>query len=75
MEKQEIKRKFVINRGTSTVKLEDPDPTMAPSEVMSFYANHYPELNTSTVQGPELKEEDGSMAAIYTFKTVVGTKG
>lgn len=66
---QNMARKFVIDK--KTITLDDPNPKMAPDEVMSFYSNVYPELTTSTVHGPEI--EDGQ--AVYTFKTTVGTKG
>lgn len=53
------------------LELSDPDINMSPDEVMSFYSNTYPELTTSTVQGPKVSDDK----AEYEFKTVVGTKG
>lgn len=61
--------KRVFKHGSLT--LNDPDPSMSPEEVMSFYAGTYPELTTSNVHGP--KVEDG--VANYEFKTTIGTKG
>lgn len=61
--------KRVFKHGSRT--LNDPDPSMSPEEVMSFYAGTYPELTTSNVHGP--KVEDG--VANYEFKTTIGTKG
>ena len=53
------------------ITLNDPDPSMAPEEVMQFYTNTYPELTTSNVHGPEVNGDK----AVYKFKTTVGTKG
>lgn len=54
-----------------TITLTDPDPDMTPEQVIIFYSNQYPELTTSNVHGPEIKDD----AAVYMFKTTVGTKG
>lgn len=51
--------------------LKDPDPTMSPEDVMSFYTGTYPELTTSNVHGPKINND----VAEYEFKTTVGTKG
>lgn len=69
MEKIRLTRKFVIDK--KNVTLADPDQSMTPDQVMMFYSNTYPELVTSSVQGPEYKGDD----LVYTFKTTVGTKG
>lgn len=61
--------KRVFKHGTKTLK--DPDTTMSPEEVMSFYAGQYPELTTSNVHGPKVEGTE----AVYEFKTTVGTKG
>lgn len=53
------------------LELTDPNPEMAPEQVMSFYCNNYPELVVATVQGPTIEEDK----ALYEFKTTVGTKG
>lgn len=52
-------------------ELSDPDISMTPDDVMSFYSNTYPELTTSTVQGPKIEGD----TAVYEFITTVGTKG
>jgi len=52
-------------------ELADPNIAMSPDDVMAFYSNTYPELTTSTVQGPKVMED----RIEYEFKTVVGTKG
>lgn len=51
--------------------LADPDPSLTPDEVMAFYSNQYPELVTSNVFGPTMKNDE----AVYEFRTSVGTKG
>lgn len=69
MEKIQLKRKFVIDK--KNITLADPDTSMTPDQVMQFYSNTYPELVTSSVQGPEYQSD----CLVYTFKTTVGTKG
>lgn len=64
---QGVKRQF--KHGNR--QLDDPDPNMAPEEVMQFYAGTYPELTTSNVHGPKMEGD----VAVYEFKTTVGTKG
>lgn len=77
MEKTQLKRRFILQRGKNETPLADPDPTMTPDGVMTLYANTYPELNTSSVHGPEYRDnpKTGETEAVYTFKTTVGTKG
>ena len=53
------------------VELSDPDITMTPDDVMSFYSNQYSELTTSTIQGPTIEGDK----AMYHFLTTVGVKG
>ena len=64
---QGVKRQFKYGNR----QLDDPDPNMAPEEVMQFYAGTYPELTTSNVHGPKMEGD----VAVYEFKTTVGTKG
>ncbi len=52
-------------------ELSDPNISLSPDEVMSFYSNTYPELTTSAVHGPEINGD----TATYTFKSTIGTKG
>jgi len=66
-----LKRAFKIKRDGVNVELPDPNPDMTIEEVMQFHSGSYPELTTSTIEGPV---PDGDRA-IYTFKTTVGTKG
>ena len=47
------------------------NPSDSPEMVMGFYSNTYPELTTATVHGPTMKDD----AAVYEFKTTIGTKG
>lgn len=67
MEVINLKRKFVFNEDN----LDDPNPDFTVDEVMGFYSIKYPELTTASVSGPKVEGDN----AIYTFKTVVGTKG
>jgi PRTRC genetic system protein C len=53
------------------LELSDPGIDMPPDEVMSFYSNTYPELTTSTIQGPKMEED----RAVYSFKSTIGVKG
>lgn len=62
-----LKRVFKLKGKT----LPDPNPTFTPDEVMAFYSNQHPELVTSNVFGPTIEGD----AAVYEFKTTVGTKG
>ena len=65
-----IKRVFTFKKGTATITLDDPNPSDSPEMVMGFYSNTYPELTTATVHGPTMKDD----AAVYEFKTTIGTK-
>lgn len=53
------------------IELADPNENSTPEEVMNYYSNLYPELTTSTITGPTMKED----VQVFVFKTVVGTKG
>ena len=66
-----LQRVFTFKKDGNEVKLDDPNPNFTPDEVMTFYANSYPELTNSTVGDVEVKNDK----AIYVFKTTVGTKG
>lgn len=68
---QGMTREFHFQRNNKDVVLSDPDISMSPDEVMSFYSNTYPELTTSTVAGPSIKDDK----LVYKFKTTIGTKG
>lgn len=72
MEVNKLNRKFILARNNESVELADPNPSMQPKDVLSFYAaSGYPELNNATVIGPVIKDD----MMTFTFKTVVGTKG
>lgn len=66
-----LKRVFQLKKGSSTLKLDDPDSSLSLNEVMDFYSMNYPELTTATVQGPEIEND----RAVYLFKTTIGVKG
>jgi len=71
MEVTNLKRKFLFEKGNETVDLPDPNAEFSAEEVMQFYSTQYPQLTTSTVDGPKIQND----AAVYEFKTTVGTKG
>ena len=62
-----ISRTFKFNGMT----LADPSPEMDMETVKRFYANQYPELLNSTVEGPVTK----GTVSTYTFIRAVGAKG
>jgi PRTRC genetic system protein C len=53
------------------ITLEDPDPTLSIEKVKEFYANVYPELTQSDIDGPQ--DENGQI--VVEFEKTVGTKG
>ena len=69
--KTALKRTFNISKNGKKLSLPDPDPSMTPEQVMTFYSNQYPELTTSSVHGPEYHGDTMS----FEFKTTVGSKG
>ena len=66
-----LTRSFQFGKNGETIKLSDPNPNFTPDEVMSFYANTYPELTTASASGPEIKDDQ----CVFEFKTTIGTKG
>ena len=71
LEKQILKRVFVIGNDKDAIKLTDPDPDMTPEQVRKFYAGRFPQLVNSTTTGPIYDEDN----MVFTFKTGIGTKG
>jgi PRTRC genetic system protein C len=65
--KVSVKRIFKYN----SLILDDPDPKWNIEEVKDFYANAYPELTQSIIEGPDVSDE----GLTYTFRKSVGTKG
>lgn len=66
-----LDRKFRFKQNSTEIVLTDPDPARTPEQVMMLYSNQYPELTTATVHGPVFEDD----AAVYEFKTTIGTKG
>ena len=71
LEVKGLKRVFKMKKAGAYLVLDDPNPEMAPADVMDFYSMTYPELTTATVHGPEWEEDK----AVYRFKTTIGVKG
>lgn len=72
MEKISLKRVFIYKKGGKDIRLEDPDPQLAPEKVGVFYSGIHPELVNSSVTGPKYTE-DGE--AVYTLSSSMGRKG
>ena len=66
-----LPREFKFTHKGKAITLDDPNPNMTPSEVMSFYSNSYPQLTNGSVSAPEVK----ATKLVYTFSTTVGKKG
>ena len=71
LKKEALEREFILKRNGNETVLADPDPSMTPEQVMTFYTNTYPELVTSNVHGPVYRDKK----TVYTFKNSVVTKG
>lgn len=71
MEKIELKRVFTFRKNGKELKLEDPDPNLAPAKVAVFYSNQYPELLNASVTGPKYADDE----MVYSFSATMGTKG
>lgn len=67
MDIQNLTREFRYNG----VVLADPGQMLSLPQVRDFYANVYPEITSSDIEGPE---QVGNKQ-IYTFRRAVGTKG
>lgn len=68
MEIKELKREFVIKEGN--INLSDIDPNMPVEQIQQFYSTQYPQLTTATYE-KSFKNDKW----VYTFKSVIGTKG
>ena len=72
MERIELKREFIWKSARNgTITLQDPDADMTPNEVLGHFSLLHPELNNASCTGPEIRSDK----KIYTFSSVVGTKG
>ncbi len=68
MEIKELTRKFVIKE--TNTELPDIDPNMPVELIQQFYATQYPQLTTATFERAYDNDK-----WVYTFKSVIGTKG
>jgi PRTRC genetic system protein C len=64
-----LPREFVFEKGSSTVRLPDPNPDMSVEDVLTYYAPQYPELTTALIEVPKI--EKGK--SVYKVTTTVGT--
>lgn len=71
MNKEILKRVFVVKVNNTEVELEDPNTNMTPDQVRKFYSSQYPQLTNGSVTGPVWKDDK----MLFTFSTTVGTKG
>lgn len=65
-----LTRKFELERNSTPIYLDDPNPNFSVEEVIEFYSGTYPELLNASHTHTEL---DGNI--IYKFKSIAGTKG
>ncbi|MCX6217657.1 PRTRC system protein C [Spirosoma sp.] len=65
-------RVFNFSHKGTTIPLVDIDPNMSPEAIQNFYANTYPELVSSKINGPSIIDGD---RIEYKFESVMGTKG
>jgi PRTRC genetic system protein C len=52
----------VRTSGYRSITLPDPNPKLSPEEVKTLFAAQYPELATTAINGPEVKNGNGSRA-------------
>lgn len=67
----QLERVFLFHDNDQIIRLSDPDIRLSPQAVQNFYANTYPLLNTASIEGPEIAEDE----VRYNFKSTIGTKG
>ncbi|MGF6976383.1 PRTRC genetic system protein C [Paraburkholderia sp. JPY465] len=67
MQTTALEREFRYNGA----KLTDPSPAFSLQQVRDFYANTYPEIVNSEIEGPEIVGNKN----VFTFRRAVGTKG
>lgn len=68
LEVKEVKRVFMWDGE----KLEDPNPSLAPDEVMGFYSMRYPGMTTATIGQPTVNKK-GELE--FEIEQTLGTKG
>lgn len=67
----DLPRVFKFTNKGQLIDLPDI-PSLSPEAVQNFYSNTYPELISTKITGPEIKND----TLIYSFgTTVMGTKG
>lgn len=71
LEVTNLKRVFKFKKDGKFLELPDPNKDFTADDVIQFYSGQHPELTTCTIDGPKIEDD----AAVYEFKTTVGTKG
>lgn len=71
MEITQLKRVFSFTHNGQAQELEDPNPNFTTEEVKRFYSDRYPDLLNASIVGPEIVNDK----EVFSFKTVIGTKG
>ena len=71
IEIMKLQRVFTYKSKGREITLDDPDGSLSPDDVLSFYTATYGELVSANIEGPELKDD----AVHYRFVSTIGTKG
>jgi PRTRC genetic system protein C len=67
----EIKRVFKLTHEGEKVVIDDPNPSLTPTEVQKLLSGQYPSITNANVSGPKIEDD----SAVYEFSNNVGTKG
>lgn len=67
----QLKRKFIWDKKSSQIDLEDLGENLTADEVLEMYSLTYPELTTANIQGPKIIDDH----MVFTFSSIIGTKG
>ena len=69
---ENLKRKFTAEINGKDMDLPDIGEDKSPEEVIKFYANIYPELLNTNIDGPNIGKDN---VAVYSTKAKMGGKG
>lgn len=68
---QNLQRVFEMKKEGKTVNFADPNPELAPEEVVKFYSSTYPELTNGVITGPAVVGDK----ATFSISTKAGKLG